>query len=123
MCAYNKINGTYASEHHWLLTDVLRDEWGFDGLVVSDWGAVHDRVAALTAGLDLEMPPDLGVSDTAWSPLCGTGTSTRASTTSQWAGSSISLRAPKRAAGHATRWMSTLTMTWLAMSPRSVRCC
>ncbi len=56
MCAYNKVNGTYASEHHWLLTRVLRDEWGFDGLVVSDWGAVHDRVAALAAGLDLQMP-------------------------------------------------------------------
>jgi beta-glucosidase len=65
MCAYNKINGTYASEHHWLLTEVLRDEWGFDGLVVSDWGAVHDRVAALAAGLDLEMPPAVGHSDVA----------------------------------------------------------
>ena len=62
MCAYNKVNGTYASEHHWLLTEVLRDEWGFEGLVVSDWGAVHDRVAALAAGLDLEMPPALGYS-------------------------------------------------------------
>ena len=56
MCAYNKLNGRYASEHHWLLTEVLRDEWGFEGLVVSDWGAVHDRVASLRAGLDLEMP-------------------------------------------------------------------
>ena len=65
MCAYNKLNGTYCSEHHWLLTEVLRDEWGFDGLVVSDWGAVHDRVAALRGGLDLEMPPNLGVSDAA----------------------------------------------------------
>jgi beta-glucosidase len=63
MCSYNKINGTYASEHRWLLTEVLREEWGFDGLVVSDWGAVHDRVAALAAGLDLEMPPNLGLSD------------------------------------------------------------
>jgi len=63
MCAYNKINGEYASQNRWLLTDVLRGEWGFDGLVVSDWGAVHDRVAALAAGLDLEMPPNLGVSD------------------------------------------------------------
>jgi beta-glucosidase len=59
MCAYNRVNGVPASEHHWLLTSVLREEWGFDGLVVSDWGAVHDRVAALAAGLDLEMPPDL----------------------------------------------------------------
>jgi beta-glucosidase len=65
MCAYNKVNGTYASEHRWLLTEVLRDEWGFDGVVVSDWGAVHNRVAALAAGLDLEMPPNLGVSDRA----------------------------------------------------------
>nr|MBA3527845.1 glycoside hydrolase family 3 protein [Propionibacteriaceae bacterium] len=65
MCAYNRVNGTYASEHHWLLTEVLREEWGFDGVVVSDWGAVHDRVASLQGGLDLEMPPKLGVSDAA----------------------------------------------------------
>ncbi|MDI6102497.1 glycoside hydrolase family 3 C-terminal domain-containing protein [Actinoplanes sp. NEAU-A12] len=59
MCAYNKINGVYASEHHWLLTEVLRGEWGFEGLVVSDWGAVVDRVRAVAAGLDLTMPgPD-----------------------------------------------------------------
>ena len=65
MCAYNRVNGTYASQHHWLLTEVLREQWGFTGLVVSDWGAVHDRVAALRAGLDLEMPPNLDVSDIA----------------------------------------------------------
>ena len=59
MCSYNKINGTSASENHWLLTTVLREEWGFRGLVVSDWGAVYHRVPALIAGLDLEMPPDL----------------------------------------------------------------
>jgi beta-glucosidase len=63
MCSYNKVNGVYASQHHWLLTEVLRGEWGFEGLVVSDWGAVADRVAALAAGLDLEMPPNRGVSD------------------------------------------------------------
>ncbi|KFI69489.1 glycoside hydrolase family 3 C-terminal domain-containing protein [Bifidobacterium magnum] len=57
MCSYNKINGVYSSENHWLLTDVLRKEWGFDGIVMSDWGADHNRVAALNAGLNLEMPP------------------------------------------------------------------
>ena len=56
MCSYNKINGTFASEHHELLTEILKNEWGFEGLVVSDWGAVRDRVAALKAGLDWEMP-------------------------------------------------------------------
>lgn len=56
MCAYNKVNGAYCSEHQQLLTNILKEEWGFEGLVVSDWGAVHDRVAALQAGLDLEMP-------------------------------------------------------------------
>ncbi len=63
MCAYNKVNGTHASEHHWLLTEVLRDEWGFEGLVVSDWGAVDDRVAGVAAGLDLEMPSSHGLND------------------------------------------------------------
>lgn len=63
MCAYNRVNGTYASQHDWLLTTVLRDEWGFDGLVVSDWGAVRDRVAAVAAGLDLEMPASGGRTD------------------------------------------------------------
>ncbi|MEU8819555.1 glycoside hydrolase family 3 C-terminal domain-containing protein [Actinoplanes sp. NPDC048796] len=59
MCSYNRINGVHASQNRWLLTDVLRGEWGFEGLVVSDWGAVVDRVAAVHAGLDLTMPgPD-----------------------------------------------------------------
>ena len=61
MCSYNKINGTYASENKWLLTDVLRNEWGFDGLVMTDWGATHDRLAMLKAGLDLEMPGDTDI--------------------------------------------------------------
>jgi beta-glucosidase len=56
MAAYNKINGVYATQSRWLLTDVLRGEWGFDGLVMSDWGAVADRCAAVAAGLDLAMP-------------------------------------------------------------------
>ncbi len=56
MCSYNKLNGTFAAENHRLLTEILKEEWGFEGFVVSDWGAVHDRVEALNAGLDLEMP-------------------------------------------------------------------
>jgi beta-glucosidase len=60
MCAYNKVNGRSCSENPWLLTTVLREEFGFQGLVVSDWGAVYHRVPALLAGLDLEMPPALG---------------------------------------------------------------
>ncbi|HOV42138.1 MAG TPA: glycoside hydrolase family 3 protein, partial [Oscillospiraceae bacterium] len=63
MCSYNRINGVYASENHKLLTEILRDEWGFDGYVVSDWGAVNDRVEGLKAGLDLEMPSSGGVND------------------------------------------------------------
>ena len=57
MCSYNRINGVHSAQNHWLLTDVLRDEWGFKGIVMSDWGADHDRVASLNAGLNLEMPP------------------------------------------------------------------
>ena len=57
MCSYNRINGVYSAQNRWLLTDVLRGEWGFEGIVMSDWGADHDRVASLNAGLNLEMPP------------------------------------------------------------------
>ena len=57
MSAYNRVNGEYIGDSKEYLTDILRNEWGFDGYVVSDWGAVNDRVKALSAGLDLEMPP------------------------------------------------------------------
>ncbi|KFI94318.1 exo-alpha-(1-_6)-L-arabinopyranosidase [Bifidobacterium stellenboschense] len=57
MCSYNRVNGVHSAQNRWLLTDVLRDEWGFKGIVMSDWGADHDRVASVNAGLNLEMPP------------------------------------------------------------------
>ena len=63
MCAYNQINGTYACENKTYLTDILRDEWNFDGYVMSDWGAVNERVPSLTAGLELEMPSSGGKND------------------------------------------------------------
>ncbi len=56
MCSYNRIHGVHSSQNHWLLTEILRDEWHYPGLVVSDWDAVHDPIAAVAAGLDLEMP-------------------------------------------------------------------
>jgi beta-glucosidase len=56
MCAYNRINGVYASEHHTLLTEILREEWGFEGVVISDWGANHTIVESVKGGLDIEMP-------------------------------------------------------------------
>jgi len=56
MCTYNKLNGVYCSENYRLLVEILKKEWGFEGLVVSDWGAVHDRVKSLQGGLDLEIP-------------------------------------------------------------------
>lgn len=56
MCAYNKVNGCYCSENKWLLTDILRSEWGFKGFVMSDWGAVNNRAQGVYAGLELEMP-------------------------------------------------------------------
>lgn len=63
MGSYNRLNSIYTTEHTELLTDILRDEWGFEGVAVSDWGAVNERIAALKAGLDLEMPGSDGSND------------------------------------------------------------
>jgi beta-glucosidase len=63
MCAYNRLNGVYCSEHDWLLNTVLRNEWGFDGAVMTDWGATNDRLSGLKGGLDLEMPGSGGIND------------------------------------------------------------
>lgn len=63
MCSYNKLNGTYLSDNERMLTDILREEWGFDGIVVSDWGAVNNRAKGIKAGLDLEMPGTHGINN------------------------------------------------------------
>lgn len=63
MSAYNKVNGVYASENHTLLSDILKDEWGFEGFVVSDWGGVDEIVSSLTNGLQLEMPASYGIGE------------------------------------------------------------
>jgi beta-glucosidase len=73
MCSYNRLNGTYACEHPWLLREVLKDEWGHAGIVVTDWGAMNDRIAALTAGCELQMPAIDGSSDAAIVAAVGDG--------------------------------------------------
>ena len=124
MCAYNRVNGTYASQHEWLLTSVLRDEWGFDGLVMSDWGAVHDRVAALAAGLDLEMPPNLGVSDVAIVEAVRSGQLDEAVLDTA-VRRVLQLVRRAIAAGRTVRTasMSTPTTRWLERSRAIARCC
>lgn len=63
MCSYNKVNGEFASENNYLLNDILKEEWGFEGFVVSDWGAVNERDVALANGLELEMPASKGIGE------------------------------------------------------------
>lgn len=63
MCAYNKVNSVWCSENSHLLRDILKDEWGFNGLLVSDWGAVHNICKSVEAGLDLQMPPNADIVD------------------------------------------------------------
>ena len=73
MCAYNRFDGIYCSEHEELLTGILRDRWGFKGLVVTDWGAVNDRVRGVAAGLEIEMPSSGGVNDSKVAAAVGRG--------------------------------------------------
>ncbi len=61
MNSYNRVNGTYAAENKWLLTDVLRDDWGYEGVVITDWGAENERVPGLIAGQEIEMPTSSGI--------------------------------------------------------------
>ena len=78
MCAYNQLNGSFCSENRRLLTEILREEWGFDGAVISDWGAVSNRARAAGAGLDLEMPGTAGYSDAYLRKALADGTLTMA---------------------------------------------
>ncbi|MFT3788866.1 MAG: glycoside hydrolase family 3 C-terminal domain-containing protein [Tepidisphaeraceae bacterium] len=73
MCSYNRINGTFASANHWLLTEVLRDEWKYPGVVMSDWGAVHGTLGPLQGGLDLEMPGPTFLNEAKITPLLQSG--------------------------------------------------
>ena len=73
MCAYNKLNGTYCSESPFLLTQVLKQDWGFHGVLMSDWGAVHSTLPALKAGLDLEMPNGDFINRSTVKPLIDSG--------------------------------------------------
>jgi len=73
MCSYNKVNGTYTSENRYLLSDVLREQFGFEGIVISDWGAVSDRIKGVNAGLNLEMPYSGGETDEAVLDAAGNG--------------------------------------------------
>ena len=66
MCSYNRVNGVYACQNKWLLDELLRGEWGFKGFVMSDWGAVDQRVPALEAGLELQMPGDAAKALKSW---------------------------------------------------------
>ncbi|MEU4315246.1 glycoside hydrolase family 3 C-terminal domain-containing protein [Nocardia sp. NPDC024068] len=97
MCSYNRINGVPAAANHWLLTEVLREEWGFDGVVVSDWGAVADRVASVAAGLDLQMPGDSGRGDTQVAAALDAGT--LAGTAVERAAANMAALAAKAVAG------------------------
>jgi beta-glucosidase len=78
MASYNKINGHWATANHYLLTDVLRKEWGFDGIAMSDWGAVHETLGPMTAGLDLEMPDPHYFNPKTLQPLLDSGKITQA---------------------------------------------
>jgi beta-glucosidase len=78
MASYNKVNGDWLTANHYLMTDVLRKEWGFDGVAMSDWGAVHDTLGPITAGLDLEMPDPHYFNPKTIQPLLDAGKITQA---------------------------------------------
>ena len=121
MCAYNRVNGVYASQNRWLLTEVLRGEWGFEGLVVSDWGAVADRVAAVAAGLDLTMPGPADAGDRALVDAVGTGGSTRPCCRPPPTGSAR--WSSGRPRGRPATTTPKPTTSWPARSPAARSCC
>src|ERR1019366_7399094 len=78
MASYNQINGFHATASKYLLTDVLRTQWGFDGVLMSDWGATHDTLGPANAGLDLEMPSADFLNEKKLSPLMADGSVSQA---------------------------------------------
>jgi beta-glucosidase len=122
MCSYNKVNGVYASQNRWLLHDVLREDWGFDGYVVSDWGAVVDPIAALAAGTDLAMP---GTGEAGPRPSwtrCAPERSRRACSTRPCRACSRSTTGCSPTAGRRPPPTSPRTTRWHAGSPPPARC-
>ncbi len=73
MCAYNRLNGTYCSANAWLNNKVLKGDWGFKGVLMSDWGAAHDTLGAANGGLDLEMPSGVYMNPASLAPLLASG--------------------------------------------------
>lgn len=123
MTAYNRLNGTYCNENEHLLRDILRGEWGFDGLVVSDWGGNNDRVAAVRAGSSLEMPASNGETDRTSSRPYRTGRSTRPFWTSRWI-TCWTLFLPRRKRSRAAAFSTARrTMRSPRKPRRSLPCC
>ncbi len=112
MCAYNKLNGTYCSDNTYLLREILRKEWGFEGVIVSDWGAVNDRVEAFKAGLDLEMPSSAGFFDRDVVEAVNSGGFRWSELTSRWTACWPWFHQPLGGGWRIIATMPTLTTGW-----------
>lgn len=123
MCSYNQLNGEYASESETLLTKVLREEWGFEGFVVSDWGAVNERVKALQAGLELEMPSSGGIGDAKIVAAVNSGGCPWRRWIKLWSGCCPLFSKEWRTARRMQRSIWSSIMRWRERWPGKVWCC